>query len=157
MRSKEQKHISKWGSSRCGSAETNLTSIHKDTGSIPDLARWLRIWHCLELWYRSQMQVGSGMAVAVVQACDYSSDSAPSLGTSMCPRCGPKKTKTKKETKKQGKGKGLCSWVSEGKRNRKSAITAAQHWDSVIHWRSSNSVNNCWIYTKLGTKIERWL
>ena len=26
----------------------------------------LRIWHCLELWCRSQMLLGSGMAVAVV-------------------------------------------------------------------------------------------
>ena len=25
----------------------------------------LRIWHCLEQWQRSQMQLGSGVAVAV--------------------------------------------------------------------------------------------
>ena len=28
------------GSSYCGSAEKNLTGIHEDTGSIPDLAQW---------------------------------------------------------------------------------------------------------------------
>ena len=30
------------GSSRCGSAVLNLTSIHEDVGSIPDLAQWIK-------------------------------------------------------------------------------------------------------------------
>ena len=38
------------------------------------------------------------MAVAVVQASSCSSDSTPSLGTSMCHRCGPEKTKKKKKS-----------------------------------------------------------
>ena len=29
-----------------------------------DLISGLRIWRCLELWYRLQMQLGSGVAVA---------------------------------------------------------------------------------------------
>ena len=56
----------------------------------------LRIWHCLELWCRSKMQFGSHVAVVVVQAGSYSSDSTPGLGTSICHGCGPKKTKKKK-------------------------------------------------------------
>ena len=36
-------------SSRRGSEEMNLTSIHEDIGSIPGLISGLRIWRCLEL------------------------------------------------------------------------------------------------------------
>ena len=43
------------------------------------------------------MRLGSGLAVAVVQAGGYSSDSTPSLGTSICCKCGPKKIKKKKK------------------------------------------------------------
>ena len=50
----------------------------------------LRIRHCHELWCRSQTQLKSGVAVAVVQAGSCSSNSTPSLGTSRCPKCGPK-------------------------------------------------------------------
>ena len=56
----------------------------------------LRIQRCRELWYWSQKQLGSGIPVAVVWACSYSSDLTPSLGTSMCCRCNPQKRKGKK-------------------------------------------------------------
>ena len=56
---------SKAGSSRCGAMEMNLTSVHKDAGSTPDLLSGLEIRHCHELWYRLQMQLGSCIVVAV--------------------------------------------------------------------------------------------
>ena len=56
----------------------------------------LRIWHYHELQCRSQTQLRSGIAMAVAQTIGYSSDLTPSLGTSICCRCGPKKTHTKK-------------------------------------------------------------
>ena len=52
----------------------------------------LRIWHCCELWCRLQMQLRSHI-VAVVEASCYCSDSTPSLRTSICQKCGPKKKK----------------------------------------------------------------
>ena len=33
-------------SSHCGAAETNLTSIHEDTGSIPRLIQWVVAMSC---------------------------------------------------------------------------------------------------------------
>ena len=53
----------------------------------------LRIWHCHELCCRSQTWLISCVSVGVVWAGGYSSDSTPSLGTSIYHGCGPKKTK----------------------------------------------------------------
>ena len=46
------------------------------------LLRGLTIWRCRELWCRSQTQLGSRVAMAVVQAISCSSDLTLSLGTS---------------------------------------------------------------------------
>ena len=43
------------------------------------------------------MQLGSQVVVAVAEAGGCSSDSTPSLGTSICCRCDPEKKKTKKK------------------------------------------------------------
>ena len=68
--------------------------------SLASLTRF-KIWHCRELWCRSQTWLISGVAVALAQACSSSSYWTPSLGTSICCRCGPEKTKDKnKQTNK---------------------------------------------------------
>ena len=74
----------------------NLTSIHEDAIRSPALLSGLRIRHCRELWYRSQKQLRSYTAVAVAVVGSYSSNSTPSLGTSICLRYSPKKDQNKK-------------------------------------------------------------
>ena len=51
-----------------------------------------------ELRCMQESWLGSCVAVSVVQVGKGSSDSTPGLGTSICCRCSPKKTKKKKET-----------------------------------------------------------
>ena len=88
-------------SSHHGSVERNPTSIQEDAGLILTLFSGLRIQHCRELWRRSQMWLRSRVAVAGVQAGSDSSNSTPSLRTSICRRWGPKKHKKKKKKKKE--------------------------------------------------------
>ena len=82
LKGREDKDFQK--SSRHGTAEMNLTRNNGMAGLIPDLAQGLRIQCCCELWCRSQMQLGSGITVAVAVADSCSSDWTPSLGTSVC-------------------------------------------------------------------------
>ena len=78
----------------------NLTRNQEVAGSILGLAQWLRIWRCPELWCRLQMQLGSHVAVALVQAGGCSSDSTPSLGISMCRGNGSRNGKKRQKNKK---------------------------------------------------------
>ena len=66
----------------------------------------LRIQHCQELWCRLQTQLGPrvAVAVAVAHAGTCRSDLTPSLGTSPCHGCGPKKTK---KERKEGRKRNL--------------------------------------------------
>ena len=63
--------------------------------------RGLRNWHCRELWYRSQTQLGSYIAVAVAQSGSCSSNSTPGLGTSILCGGSPKKSKKKERKRKK--------------------------------------------------------
>ena len=49
-----------------GAVETNLIRNHEVVGLIPALPSGLRIRCCHEPWCKLQMQLGSGIAVAVV-------------------------------------------------------------------------------------------
>ena len=54
-----------FGSSCCGAAETNLSSIHEEEGSIPDLTQPAGDLDRPELWCGLQTQLKSCVAVAV--------------------------------------------------------------------------------------------
>ena len=75
---------------------TQLVSMRMQVQTLAPLGG-LRIQHCHERWCRSQIQLGSGIAVAVAVAGSLSSDLTPSLRTSLCHRCGYKKEKKKKK------------------------------------------------------------
>ena len=88
---------------RFASAVTNTTSVHEESGSTRSLPQWVKDLVLRELWCGSQMWLGSQFAVtvAVVYASSCTSNLTPSLGTSVCHWCGPKKTKEKEKRKKR--------------------------------------------------------
>ena len=57
-----------------------LVSMRVQVQSL-GLLSGLRIWHCPELWCRSQTWLRSGGAVAVEKASSFTSDGTPSLDT----------------------------------------------------------------------------
>ena len=72
---------------------TNLRSMRVRSLA---LLSGLRIQSYRDPWCRSHMRFRSCIAVAVMQASSFSSDSTPCLGTSIYHRCGSKKKKKKK-------------------------------------------------------------
>ena len=77
----------------------NLTSCPWGFGFDPGLwTSGLRIQCCRTLWPRPTMWLGSCIAVAVVEAGSCNSNSTPSLGTSICHRCGHKRRKKEDKT-----------------------------------------------------------
>ena len=85
---------------------TQLVSMRMRVWSQASLSG-LRIQCCCELC-RSQMWLRSGVPVTVAQAGSWSSNWPPSLGTSMCCICGPKKLKKKKPNKQK-----MGNWILE--------------------------------------------
>ena len=67
----------------------------------------LRLWHCRELWCRSQTQLGPlvAVAVAVAKVGSCSSELTPSPGSPYATGAALKRQKTKR---KKGKKKSLC-------------------------------------------------
>ena len=83
------------------------------------LLRGLRIWHCHEPWCSSKMWLGSHADVPVVQAGSYSSNSTPSLGTSICRGSGPRNNNNNNNNNKKDKRQ-------QKKNNNKIIIFCAQ-------------------------------
>ena len=83
--------MAQWKQIRLGTVKLRVPSLASLSG--------LGIRPCCELWYRSWTQLGSDVAVAVVEAGSCSSNWTPSLGTSICHGWVPKKTKTKNKKK----------------------------------------------------------
>ena len=65
------------------------TSVHEDVDQSLVSLSGLRIRHCHELLCKLQLQLESGVAMAVVQTGNCSSDSTPSTGTFHMPRVQP--------------------------------------------------------------------
>ena len=69
---------------------TLIISVRMRVQSLAFLSG-LKIRRYHKLWCRWKMWLGSGVAVAVMEACGCSSNLTPSMGTSLHHRCGHKK------------------------------------------------------------------
>ena len=127
----------------------------------------LRIQHGHKLWCRSQMQLRSHVAVAVVKAHSCGSDSIPSLGTSICHRYSPKKKKKNVygDTKDPKKAKTI---LRKNRFRLQTTLQSYSHQNSIVlapkkpdQWNriESPEINPC-IYSQLiydkGGKNIQW-
>ena len=67
---------------------------------ISGLAQWVKDLASPQAQHRLQMQIGSGVAMAVVWAGGYSSELTPNLETSICCRFSSETEREKKKKKK---------------------------------------------------------
>ena len=75
----------------------NPTSIHEDASLIPGLTQWFKDPALPQLWHRSQMQIGSGIAWLLCRPVS-AAPILPQPGNLYMPRVQPfKKTKKKKK------------------------------------------------------------
>ena len=68
---------------------------------ISGLAQWVKDLASPQAQHRLQMQIGSGVAMAVVWAGGYSSELTPNLETSICCRFSSETEREKKKKKTQ--------------------------------------------------------
>ena len=105
---------------------------------------WIR--HCCELWCRWQMWLGSCIAVVVAQAGSYSFYLTPSLGNSICCKCGPKKNQcgltSHLSERLLSKQKDVSSFWQE-RRNKGSLVHCCWKCTSVQPlWKTVNTSKN---------------
>ena len=117
--------------------EWKQKQVSMRTRSLTLLSRSV-ILCCHELRWRTQMWFVSGIAAAVVQANNCSSNSPPSLGTSTCRGWGPKKKKKKRKEKKRNSWLPKGTGVGEGRNEMECGICIWTLW--YMEWLANGDL-----------------